>query len=151
MSDQLHREVVGTALHLAPFVRERGARYRDDGLGAEMRTIRALATLGRAAREQVGINVRQPLSRMVCVAPGVRHDRLGELFPVLRAELNVKQVDLVSSGDALVTLEAKPNFRALGKKFGKKTPLAAEAVSAFTSEHPPPFQQGPELAVPLDR
>ena len=31
-----------------------------------------------------------------------------------------------------MTLEAKPNFRALGKRFGKKTPLAAQAVAAFT-------------------
>ncbi len=150
MSDQLHRELAGTSVHLAPFVRDAGSRYRDEELEAEMRMIRALATLGRAAREQVGINVRQPLSRMVCVAPGVRHDRLRELFPVLRAELNVKQVDLVSSGDALVTLEAKPNFRALGKKFGKKTPLAAEAVSAFTSEHLRAFEQGAELVVTVD-
>lgn len=149
-TDQLHRELVGTSVHLAPFVRDVGGRYRDQDLEAEMRTIRALATLGRAAREQVGINVRQPLSRMVCVAPGVSDDRLRELFPVLRAELNVKRVDLVSSGDALVTLEAKPNFRALGKKFGKKTPLAAEAVSAFTSEHLRAFEQGGELVVTVD-
>ena len=54
---------------------------------------------------------------------------------MLAAELNVKRVEVATSGDALVTLEAKPNFRALGKKFGKQTPLAAEAVSQFTSEH----------------
>ena len=51
----------------------------------------------------------------------MRH--LTPLIPLLAAELNVKQVEFASSGDALVTLEAKPNFRALGKKFGKKTPL----------------------------
>ena len=47
-------------------------------------------------------------------------------------------MEVATSGDALVTLEAKPNFRALGKKFGKQTPLAAEAVSRFTSEHAAP-------------
>ena len=56
---------------------------------------------------------------------------LEPLLPLLAAELNVKQVEFATSGDALVTLEAKPNFRALGKKFGKKTPLAAQAVAAF--------------------
>src|SRR5260221_1721238 len=104
MSDQLHRELAGTSVHLAPFVRDAGSRYRDEELEPEMRMIRALATLGRAAREQVGINVRQPLSRLVCVAPGVRHGRLRELLPVLRTELNLQHVELVSSGDSLVTL-----------------------------------------------
>ena len=72
---------------------------------------------------------------MVCVAPGVPEAALRALLPVLAAELNIKAIELATSGDSLVTLEAKPNFRTLGKKFGKKTPLAAEAVCGFTSEH----------------
>jgi len=54
---------------------------------------------------------------------------LGDL---LASELNVKRVEFVTSTDALVSLEAKANFRALGKKFGKETPLVAIAVSALT-------------------
>src|SRR5438067_1452646 len=81
---------------------------------------------GRSAREEVGIKVRQPLARLVCVAPNVPDAALEPLIPLLAAELNVKTVEFASSGDALVTLEAKPNFRALGKTFGKRTPLAAQ-------------------------
>ena len=87
---------------------------------------------------------------MVCVAPHVKESSLRELLPVLAAELNIKVIDLATSGDALVTLEAKPNFRALGKKFGKKTPMAAEAVSKFTSPHLREFEQGGELIVTVD-
>jgi isoleucyl-tRNA synthetase len=86
----------------------------------------------------------------VCVAPNVSGNALTELLPILASELNVQQVEIATSGDALVTLEAKPNFRALGKKFGKKTPLAAEAVSRFTSEHLRSFEQGEELFVTVD-
>jgi isoleucyl-tRNA synthetase len=75
---------------------------------------------------------------------------LAPLLPVLAAELNLKQIDVASSGDALVTLEAKPNFRAIGKKFGKKTPLAAEAVARFSSAHLRQFEQGGELLVTVD-
>ncbi|MES2179354.1 MAG: isoleucine--tRNA ligase [Gemmatimonadota bacterium] len=150
VTDELHRELTGTSVHLAPYVRAPADQYADGDLEAEMLTIRTLATLGRAARERVGINVRQPLSRMVCVAPGVAEARLGALLPILRSELNVKQIDLASSGDSLVTLEAKPNFRALGKKFGKKTPMAADAVSQFTSEHLRQFEAGGELVVTVD-
>jgi isoleucyl-tRNA synthetase len=46
-----------------------------------------------------------------------------------------------------VTLEAKPNFRSLGKKFGKSTPLAAQAVTAFTSDELRAFEHGQPLAV----
>jgi isoleucyl-tRNA synthetase len=94
--------------------------------------------------------VRQPLPRMVCVAPGVDDATLESLLPILAAELNVKAIELASSGDALVTLDAKPNFRALGRKFGKKTPLAAEAVTTFTSEHLRAFERGEPLVVTVD-
>jgi isoleucyl-tRNA synthetase len=149
VTDWLHRELVGTSVHLAPYVRAE-AGHVDSALETLMSGVRTLATLGRGAREQAGINVRQPLSRMVCVAPGIREEGLRELLPVLAAELNIKSIELASSGDTLVTLEAKPNFRALGKKFGKKTPLAAEAVTKFTSEHLRAFVAGGELLVTVD-
>jgi isoleucyl-tRNA synthetase len=94
--------------------------------------------------------VRQPLSRLVCVAPKMSESSLAPLLPILASELNVKRVEVATSADALVTLEAKANFRALGKKFGKQTPLAAEAVSSFTSEHLRRFEQGEELSVTVD-
>jgi len=151
VTDWLHRELVGESVHLAPYVRDwASALSSDAALERQMASIRTLATLGRAAREQAGINVRQPLARMVCVAPGLRDAELAPLVRLLASELNVKQVDIASSGDALVTLEAKPNFRALGKKFGKKTPLAADAVAQFTSEHLRRFEAGGELAVTVD-
>jgi isoleucyl-tRNA synthetase len=149
ITDWLHRELTATSVHLAPYVRV-APTPSDPALERAMDAVRTLATLGRAAREQAGINVRQPLVRMVCVAPGVPETALGDLLPVLAAELNIKQLELATSGDALVTLEAKPNFRSLGKKFGKKTPLAAEAVSHFTSEHLRRFEQGGELVVTVD-
>ena len=149
ITDWIHRELVGTSVHLASYVRNQ-APPRDDALERVMDAVRTLATLGRGAREQAKINVRQPLGHMVCVAPGVSEAALRELLPVLAAELNIKSIDLATSADALVTMEAKPNFRALGKKFGKKTPLAAEAVTRFTSEHLRAFENGGELVVTVD-
>ncbi|HEX4468613.1 MAG TPA: DUF5915 domain-containing protein, partial [Gemmatimonadaceae bacterium] len=150
-SDWIHRQLVGTSVHLAPFVVERGAGFvADAGLQTAMSATRTLARLGRAAREQAGIKVRQPLSRLVCVAPNVDEAALEPLVPLLRAELNIKQIDFASSADALVTLESKPNFRSLGKKFGKKTPLAAEAIKAFSSEQLRLFLRGEPLVVTVD-
>ena len=149
VSDWVHRELTGESVHLAPFVAARSERV-DPTLDAAMHAIRTLARLGRAAREDVGIKVRQPLARLICVAPHVSEEALVPLIPLLAAELNVKEVNFASSGDALVTLEAKPNFRSLGKKFGKKTPLAAQAVAAFGSEQLRGFVHGEVLVVSVE-
>jgi isoleucyl-tRNA synthetase len=146
LSDWIHRELVGESVHLASFVRAGGAR-RDPGLERAMAAARTVARLGRAAREAASLKVRQPLTRMVCVAPGVDEAELLPLVPLLMLELNVKAVEFARSGDALVTLEAKPNFRSLGKKFGKHTPLAAQAVQAFTSDDLRAFLDGAPLGV----
>jgi isoleucyl-tRNA synthetase len=146
LSDWLHRELTGTSVHLAPFRRAEAAAP-DLRLERAMREIRTLARLGRAAREEASIRVRQPLSQLVCVVPQQFAGDVGPLFDLLEAELNVKRVTVASSADSLVTLEAKPNFRSLGKKFGKSTPLAAQAVAAFSSDELRAFEHGRPLAV----
>jgi isoleucyl-tRNA synthetase len=158
ITDWVHREIAGVSVHLAPFTRgESGVGEIDVDLERSMSHIRTLATLGRAAREEAGVKVRQPLARLVCVVPvrgAVAKDAqaraegmLKELSPLLAAELNIKKVEFISSGDDLVTLKARPNFRSLGKKFGKDTPLAAEAVQALGSESLSEFEAGKPLFV----
>jgi isoleucyl-tRNA synthetase len=147
-SDWIHRELTGESVHLAPFVTSRPPVASD--LDAPMSAVRTLARLGRAAREEAGIKVRRPLARMVCVAPGVTESSLLPLVPLLAAELNVKRVDFATSADELVTLHPKPEFRALGKKFGKHTPLAAAAVSQLTSEQLRAFERGEPLVISVE-
>jgi isoleucyl-tRNA synthetase len=148
LTDWMHRELTGESVHLAPFVTDRPDV--DPGLDRAMDAVRELARLGRAAREVAGINVRQPLARLICVAPDVDQRAFEPLLPLLREELNVKQIDLANTADALVTLEAKPNFRTLGKKFGKKTPLAAAAVAAFGNAQLLQFERGESLVVSVE-
>jgi isoleucyl-tRNA synthetase len=155
VTDWLHRELTGTSVHLAPYVRPGAAAAIDEALEAAMTDMRRLAALARSAREDKAIKTRQPLARLVCVVParpGNASDTTlrDAVTPLLRAEVNVKEVDWLSSGDSLVTLSAKANFRALGKKFGKHTPLAAQAVARFTSEELRAFQRGVPLAVTVD-
>jgi isoleucyl-tRNA synthetase len=156
ITDWVHRELNGTSVHLAPYTRA-DAGGVDVDLERAMAHIRMLATLGRAAREDAGVKVRQPLSRMVCVVPlpGIVYKGaaaraeglLEELSPLLAAELNIKQIEFISSAADLVTLKARPNFRSLGKKFGKETPLAAEAVQVLTSDALRDFEAGKPLYV----
>src|SRR6476661_11032446 len=96
ITDWVHTELTGDSVHLAPYSRDNAAP-RDAALEQEMDHVRVLATLGRAAREEAGVKVRQPLAKMVCVVPdndGRRHSGGGSgverLIPLLSAETNVK-------------------------------------------------------------
>jgi isoleucyl-tRNA synthetase len=147
----MHRELTGTSAHLASLTRgERASEALDEPLESAMAQIRTLATLARAAREAADVKVRQPLSRLVCVVPNYQATSTAELVPLLAAELNVKRVEFASTGDALVRLEGKPNFRSLGKRFGKRTPLAAQAVAALSSEALAAVERGEPVAISVD-
>ena len=93
------------------------------------------------------MNVRQPLAACTCVAPYGRADLVAALVPLLAAELNVKSVQFATSADALVSLEAKPNFRTLGKVFGKHMKEAAAVVTALTGEQLRDFDHGAPLSI----
>jgi isoleucyl-tRNA synthetase len=147
IADWIHRELTGESVHLASYVRPEKAPI-EPILEQTMSHVRTLSTLGRAARETAGIKVRQPLATMVCVVPyGADAEMLKPLVSLLATELNVKDVVFASSADDLVTLEARANFRSLGKKFGKQTPLAAAAIQAFGSEALRRFEHGGDLEV----
>ena len=171
VTDWLHRALTGglddgDSVHLAPYVRGGAVAPLDAAcdaaLDAAVEAVRRLATLGRAAREAVGTNVRQPLGELVAVAPGAGVPNGGPggetamgralhaLAPLLAVELNVKQVRWATSGDALVTLEAKPNHRALGRRFGRATPMAAEAVKGLGPDALRAFEHGGEVFINVD-
>jgi isoleucyl-tRNA synthetase len=155
MTDWLHRELTGGSVHLASYVRPDSEAAIDQPLERAMGAIRTLATLARSVRAAAKIKTRQPLSRLVCVVPTTGDTapdagRLAELAPLLQTELNVKEVSWVSSEDALVTLSAKGNFRTLGKKFGTRTPLAAQAIARLGSDELRAFERGGPLSITVD-
>jgi len=78
---------------------------------------------------------RQPLARAVIVATEVERRELERLSDVVAAELNVKELEFVSEQEELVTYAVKPNFRALGPRFGKAMPQVAAAVEALDPGH----------------
>ncbi|MEO7998925.1 MAG: isoleucine--tRNA ligase, partial [Gemmatimonadaceae bacterium] len=127
LTDAMHRSLTGDSVHLASYVRANPPEM-DGELEQAMDDIRQLATLAHAARDTANVKVRQPLPSLQCVVPGDPTLAM-TLTDLLAAELNVKKVSFMQSTDGLVSLEGKANFRALGKKFGKETPLVAAAAS----------------------
>ncbi len=149
VSDWLHRALTGTSVHLARFPVPRGLRKPE--LETAMDAVRRLASLARAAREERNIRVRQPLSRMqVAVPANARVRALDELLELLRLEVNVKEIEVVASDTELVRLRAKPNFRTLGKRYGKRTPAVAAAAATLTTGQLHGLERGSPATLELE-
>jgi isoleucyl-tRNA synthetase len=117
-----------SSVHLATWP-EPDASLVDAGLADQVGLVRRLVELGRAARAGSGVKTRQPLARALVSAPGWA-DLPADLRGELADELNVQQVDELSTAEGdLVEVVVKASFRSLGKRFGPRTPLVADAVS----------------------
>jgi len=105
----------------------------DDELRVAMVAARRVVELGRRSRNDAQVGNRQPLARAVVTLPA--HDRpgWGAVADVVAEELNVKSIE-IADASTLVTLRLKPNFRALGPDFGKRTPVVAAAIAAADAD-----------------
>ncbi|MEA5118271.1 MAG: isoleucine--tRNA ligase [Propionicimonas sp.] len=101
----------------------------DPALNQAMALTRRIVELGRSARAEAKLKTRQPLSR--ALVPSAAFASLDdELKAEIKAELNVVELGSFASAGDLVDHVAKGNFRALGKRFGKQTPIVAAAIAA---------------------
>src|SRR3954447_18052636 len=103
----------------------------DADLEWRMGVVRSTVEMGRSARAQAKMKVRQPLAAAVVVASGAERAAIESLAGEVRDELNVKTVRFVERADELGSYEVKPNYRTLGPRFGKRMPLVAQAVSSM--------------------
>lgn len=101
----------------------------DAQLNDAMALTRRVVELGRSARAEAKVKTRQPLAR--ALVPSAAFGRLEPaLVDEIKAELNVLELGSFASAGDLVDHSAKGNFRALGKRFGKQTPVVANAIAA---------------------
>lgn len=101
----------------------------DDQLAQDMALVRRVVELGRAARATSAVRTRQPLRRALVSAPGWA-GLAPELVAQVCEELNIGSTDALDSDEAgFVDVSIKANFRALGQRFGKQTPLVAAAIA----------------------
>ena len=142
LADEIHRNLSGAAtaegaadsVHLRDFP-EVDSSLSDPDLEQGMEAVRLTVELGRAARAQAKAKVRQPLRRAVIVANEAERAAIEARADLVTAELNVKELDFVSDESELVSYSAKPNYRALGPRFGKKMPQVAAAVESLDPTH----------------
>ncbi len=102
----------------------------DTGLAGQMALVRRLVELGRSARSAASVKVRQPLGRALVSAAGFG-SLPAELLDQVCEELNVRAISALDGADGqLISYSVRPNYRALGKRFGSGTQPVATAVDA---------------------
>ncbi|HEX2026381.1 MAG TPA: isoleucine--tRNA ligase [Nitriliruptorales bacterium] len=151
VADQLWEDLVRSqdpsaapSVHLTDFpIAERS--WRDEGLRAAMAIARRVVELGRQARQDSGVRVRQPLPRALVTVPESERAGLQPLLGEVADELNVKSVELSDAAGQLVERRLTPNFRALGPAFQRDAPQVADALRRL--DHDAATALARELAV----
>ncbi|MFH0849311.1 MAG: DUF5915 domain-containing protein, partial [Candidatus Bathyarchaeota archaeon] len=117
---------------------------------AEMDLAMSLSSMGRAARSQANIKLRQPLSEAVAVVPEAQLARLDRVSALVQEELNVKKLRASTDRSLLQSLTVNPLPAMLGRKHGRVYPLVADAVRALSSAEAKAFSQGKPVTVMVD-
>ncbi|MEQ8788578.1 MAG: isoleucine--tRNA ligase [Pirellulaceae bacterium] len=102
----------------------------DAVLSERMELLRDIASLGRSARVDAKLRVRQPLAQVEVVLASDAHQKWLEAHDeLLREELNVKQIDYTTQGEQYITYNVVPNFKRLGPRVGKLMPKVKKAIT----------------------
>jgi isoleucyl-tRNA synthetase len=122
------------SVHLASFPKV-NERHVDSKLEDKMEVLRRVASLSRAARNRVGIKIRQPLAEILAKVPkGVDRKELELSSALILDEVNVKRISFVEDDIRVTESIAKPNFGRLGPKFGKKADSVAQKIRSLSEE-----------------
>ena len=126
LAEELHRNLVATQLpdaagsvHLDSWPEAEAAAI-DEQLSRDVALVQRMVSLGRGARSQAAIKVRQPLARAVLV-PRTAEERaaLERLASQVADELNVQRVEVVADAGERLAYALRPNLPALGPRYGR--------------------------------
>jgi len=127
LSDEIYTTLTGElSVHCSDWPADQG-RHRPE-LAAQMDAARRLVTLGRSARTDAKVKVRQPLARALVLHTGLDLD--ADIEQEIMTELNVKKLERLDSLSGLMGWQVLPNFRTLGPKLGPKVNEVKAALAA---------------------
>ena len=107
----------------------------DNDLEERMELAQRASSMVLALRRKVNIKVRQPLSKLVIpvISDKVR-GQLEKVKDLLLSEVNVKEAEFISDTAGIITKKIKPNFKTLGKVYGKRMKEIASAFAAMDQQ-----------------
>lgn len=107
----------GESVHLADYP-ESQAQYIDSELEYDMQAVIDVVSLGRTARGESNIKIRQPLGKMY--VPAKLKTSLDKMLDLVKEEVNIQQISYVEEDSNFVQYELKPQFKVMGPKYGQK-------------------------------
>jgi len=151
-ADRLHRDLTGSqnSVHLDRFP-EADNSLIDPVLEQRQKLAQDITSMALALRRKVNIKVRQPLqSIMVPVSDGSRRADLEAVKDLIQSEINVKELNIVDSGEGILVKSVKPDFKKLGPKFGKRMKAAAEAIKSLDQKQIADLEANGKISFDLD-
>lgn len=139
--DKLYKDLVSTtniesfdSVHLAEFPKYK-ADLVDKSLERKMENAQTISSLVLSLRAKEKIKVRQPLQKiMIPVLDATQKEEILAVADLIKSEVNVKEIELLDDASGILVKQIKPNFKALGPKFGKDMKLIASEIQQFTQE-----------------
>ncbi|MBE6151203.1 MAG: isoleucine--tRNA ligase [Firmicutes bacterium] len=117
----------------------------DEVIEKRMDLIRDLISLGRNAREESKVKVRQPISEVIL--DGKNKSTIEDLIDLVKEELNVKEVNFVDDLSEYMNFEVKPNFKVCGPILGKEIGLFSKELAGITNEDISKLDSGEEVTL----
>lgn len=151
-ADQLYRDLTGDkSVHLAAFPVCDDDRI-DTYLEGCMQLAQQATSMILALRKKANKKVRQPLQKAVVPVPNESvMQQLQHVADLVKTEVNIKELQIVTNENSTVKLvkRIKPNFKTLGKKYGKQMKEIAAAIAALTQDRIADIETRGQIVLPL--
>jgi isoleucyl-tRNA synthetase len=129
------------SVHLSPFPGWE-ASYIDSELEKRMDLAQKVSSMVLGLRRKVGIKVRQPLMKIMIPVTGRGfRERLEAVKDLILSEVNVKEVEYIEDTSGVLVKKIKPNFKALGPRYGKMMKQLSAAIGALGQEDIAAFER----------
>jgi isoleucyl-tRNA synthetase len=123
----------------------------DKVLERKMESAQTICSLVLSLRAKEKIKVRQPLQKiMIPVDNQQQKEEIEAVADLIKHEVNIKEVELLEDASDILVKQIKPNFKALGPKFGKDMKLIASAISAFGADDIKNIEQNGNIDVEIN-
>ncbi|CAM3819219.1 isoleucine--tRNA ligase [Flavobacterium cucumis] len=154
--DKLYRDLTQAtgsesfeSVHLAEFPKM-VENFVDKSLESKMMKAQTVSSLVLSLRKKEMIKVRQPLQRvMIPVLDDTQRAEIEAVSDLIKAEVNVKEVELLDDASGVLVKQIKPNFKALGPRFGKDMGLVSREIQGFGQEQIARLEREGELVMEI--
>jgi isoleucyl-tRNA synthetase len=135
------------SIHLANFPIS-VENFVDKSLESRMQKAQIISSLVLSLRKKEMIKVRQPLQRvMIPVLDETFKAEILAIEDLIKAEVNVKEIELLEDASGVLIKQIKPNFKALGPRFGKDMGLIAKEIQSFSQDQINELDKTGELTI----